>query len=83
MREFFGERERKREKERERERGGEREQQTVMLPVHGASAGLHESLRWQKQRPATEQMSAEVRELWASLPRGTETCRALRVISRG
>lgn len=63
-----------------RERGRER----AVLLVHDTdAAGLHESLQRQEQRPATEQMSEEVRELWASLPRGTETCRALRNIGYG
>lgn len=81
MREFFGERERERKRKIDNET--EKEQQAV-LPVHDAdAAGLYESLRVQEQRPATEQMSAEVRELWASLPRGTETCRAPRNIGYG
>jgi len=75
MREFFAE------GEKERKRG--RAQQAA-LPVHDA-AGPRESPRRQERRPATgdrraatEQMSMKVRELWASLPRGTGTRRALR-----
>lgn len=63
-----------------RERKSNRQRCWYMMPMPLACTSRCNG-RSSDQRP--EQMSAEVRELWASLPRGTETCRALRNIGYG